>query len=791
MAQSVGINREQVNRTNVVKRRPPGDDFSIFYLDPKRRTQPTEELKYWQQLLIAELTRFTPRVFVAVGNESLRAVCPSISGITKYRGSVLESEVIKGMMVVPILHPAWIMRMNWEWYYVGIRDLKKVKLISEGKLAELTEPNPIFIIKPTIDKALEFIYDIYSHPTEEWFLDIETRGDSITCFGLSIPGIRPEQALCIPIQTTTGAYWSEDQEGKIWKALGDAFSHNGNCSNQNLAYDMDYMLDPYHIEPSGFKFDPMIAHKVCFPEFDKGLDFTTSIYTNIPYYKDEGKTWKVKVPDEKVWIYCCKDVWSTPKVSNAIRRELKAQGLEETYQRRAHRFIPIALEMQRNRLKINTEWKKKLSDILEAERAKVHKSLSELTGIKEENLNVKSSPQIAKLLYEDLRLPVKRKRGSDKSSTEENFLKELRASVQPGSDAFKILNGILEERHLRTRISNYIDVPLDPPEGPGGSIHWPYTVFINNDKTGRWESKSSPKWRGSKVTHIPKVLRLMFEPPSGTIFVQRDLSQAEARYVGAEARCLFLTKTFKEFDTGLGPKIHKVVGKAIYGVEPKQDTMEYDTSKSVVHAYNYMEGYKRLAIEANISYDFAKNVFDKYARQVMEIPQWWNRIKDEATRLGYLTTPTGRKRQCFSACGMVTNTGALGDEIWRDLVSWKPQSTIPDILNEGMFATWSNLPWVRIHQQGHDSHLDSIPPTKLEEYFEKTELYHRVPVLIDREIELIIPSEMAWGYLWGCLKPYQPGDKGTYEEWMNYVIESKAFELEGKGGIIDRLYAMR
>lgn len=783
MAEAAGIREISSNRTNVSKRRPPEDDFGIFYLDPIKRTQRTAELSYWHDLLIAELSKFTPKVFVAVGDESLRAVCPDIRGISKYRGSVLESSIVKGMKVVPIMHPAWIMRMNWEWYYVGIRDLKKVRSLLDGTYKPELEPT--FIIKPTLQQSLEAIATIEQNPMAEWFLDIETRGDTITCFGLSIPTIKPNWAICIPIQTTTNAYWTAEEEQLIWKSLGEAFKLNSHCSNQNLAYDMDYMLDPYHIEPSGFDFDPMIAHKLCYPEFDKGLDFTTSIYTNIPYYKDEGKTWKQKVPDEKVWTYCCKDVWSTPKVSQAIKLELSSQGLHETYLKRAHRFIPIALEMQRNRLKINLSWKDKLSNLLESEKIKVHKELSSLVNIDEGNLNVKSSPQIAKILYEDLGLPIKKKRGSDKASTEENFLKELRSTVPDSSTAFKVLNLILEERHLRTRQSNYINISLDPDN------HWPYTVFINNDKTGRWESKSSPKWRGSKVTHIPKVLRLMFEPPSGRIFVQRDLSQAEARYVAAEAKCLFLNKTFKDFDTGVGSKIHKVVGKLIYGEEPKQDSMEYDTSKSIVHAYNYMTAAKRMAVEANINLKDAEKARNVYSLNVLEIPRWWDRIKDEATRIGYLTTPTGRKRQCFSACSMVTNTGALADEIWRDLVSWKPQTTIPDILNEGMFSTWSELPWVSIHQQGHDSHLDSIDPTRLEEYFTKTEAYHRVPILIDRQVELVIPSELSWGYLWGALKPYEAGDKGTYEEWLKYCEESKAFEVEGRGGIIDRLYAMR
>jgi hypothetical protein len=441
--------------------------------------------------------------------------------------------------------------------------------------------------------------------------------------------------------------------------------------------------------------------------------------------------------------------------------------------------------MQRNRLRVNSDWKTKLANILEEERQKVHAELSLLTGISEENLNVKSSPQIQKVLYEDLRLPEKHKRGSTKLSTEEVILKELRSGLTPGTHPHRVICKIIEERHLRTRQSNYINVTLDEDN------HWPFTILINNDKTGRWESSSSPKWRGSKITHIPKVVRLMFEPPNGRVFVQRDLSQAEARYVGAESRCLFLNKTFSEFDQGLGPKIHKKVGKLCWGVEPKQDSAEYDVAKSIVHAYNYMEGPKRLAIEANISFVLGAKVYATYAQQVPEVPRWHLRIKDEATRNGRLTTPTGRIRQCFSACGMVTNTGALGDEIWRDLVSWKPQATIPDILNEGMYRTWSELgSKVLFHQQGHDSHLDSIRPDDLEEYFEKTQVFHRVPILIDREIELVIPSELSWGYLWGALKPYEAGDRGTKEEWLAYCEVNKLFEVEGKGGIKEKLYAL-
>src|SRR5678815_4342465 len=68
---NANINFDSCNRSNVSKRRPPGDNFSVFYKDPKRRREPTEELLWWRELLLAELRRYRPNVVVALGNDCL------------------------------------------------------------------------------------------------------------------------------------------------------------------------------------------------------------------------------------------------------------------------------------------------------------------------------------------------------------------------------------------------------------------------------------------------------------------------------------------------------------------------------------------------------------------------------------------------------------------------------------------------------------------------------------------------------------------------------------------------
>lgn len=758
------VNFSAANRTNVVKKRPPNNDFGIFYHDPKKRTKPTDELVWWRQLLIAELTKYKPKLFVALGAEALRAVCPDCMGIMKWRGSILESALVPGMKVISEVHPAFVMKNHWEYYYLMIRTFKQ-KVLYESKTYErvLRETEPNFVIGPNLQTSAEWLSHIASNPHLEWYLDVETRGDSLTCWGLWVES-RPNSAICIPIQTTQGPYFSPSEEAYIWKLLSVAMAKNPRLCNQNILYDLDYLLD-HGCEPSGIEADSMIMMNVAYPEFPKGLDFTTSLYTYNDYYKDEGKTWKKTMPDEKVWIYNCKDMINTPKVTHSVTADLKEKGLYETYKKRSHAMLGVALEMQRNKLKLNRDWHSTLSAFLATERAARH---TDLTSLIKREINVKSTAEVQNLVYGDLRLPVKKKYKTGEITTEENALKELRAA----NPQIQELNLILQERHLRTKQSNYINVQFDTIDG---ELYLAYMPNIAGTKSGRWAFTSSPKWRGSSPQTIPKVMRLMYEPPLGSVFWQRDLSQAEVRIVAWLANCHFLLEIFKGT-----VKIHKIVGGAIFGKTPDEiisDSLEYDTAKSVVHAFDYMMRYKRLAIEANISLVMAQQVLTSYAAKVPEIPEWHLSIKEEIKKTGKLVTPMGRERMAYRACGMLTNTGQLGEDILRDLVSWKPQSIVPDLLNEGMLKLWKECDYVKWHQQGHDSYLASGPPNRTAEFCEESGKAAEVHFSI-RNQDCVIPSEFQWGYLWGAMLGYKPGEDTSYEAWKTRAEAEGFFKEE-------------
>lgn len=768
-----GVDFNLCNRTNVSKRRPPGDNFGVFYLDPKRRKQPTEELLWWRNLLVAELSKYRPNVVVAAGNEALKTLCSGLEGITKWHGSILLSDIIPGLKVIPILHPAYIMRDNWEWYYILIRQLKRIAVESTAPHIVQKEAPDVFVIDPSYREVLELL-DFIRTSGQPWTLDVETVGSSLRCFGLSSYA-KSRYAMCVPLQKSTGPAWSVVEESGIWRALSEAMRDNPLLENQNILYDLDYLLD-FGAEPGGISFDPMTAMNMAYPEFDKGLDFTTMLYTFYPYYKDEGKTWNKKEPDEKTFTYNCKDMVATPKVSQALKKDLNGAGLAATYEQRIKKFLPIGLEMQRNRLRLDREWHGRLAAYLADERQKKQAELNERVG---GEINVKSTPAVATLLYEKLRLPAKYKRGTDSITTDEDTLRELRASHPNVPE----LNLILEIRHLRTKESNYINVDFDID--PDGEHYLGYMARVSYAKTGRWSFSQSPKWRGSSPQTVPKIMRLMFQPPQGSVFWQRDLSQAEARIVAWLSNCSFLLNVFAS-----PIKIHKVVGASIFRKRPEDiesDSIEYDVSKRIVHAYNYMMQAKKLAVTANIPLDFAQYTYDQYGIQVPEVREWHQAIKQQAFLKGRLVTPMGRVRQLYKACAAIAHTGQLPDEILRDLVSYIPQATVPDILNEGMFQLWDTLPWVKFHQQGHDSYLVSGPPNRTQEFYEKSEeAAANVHFSINGQ-DCHIPGEFQWGYSWGAMLSYKQGEDTSYEAWKERAGREGYFKEEK---IKERLYSM-
>ncbi len=210
---SVGLDRSKLYIDNVVRVRPPKNNFGVYYHDKSRR-KPKAGLIEWHWKIQELVKEHQPNVVVALGNEALYALTGK-KKIMLWRGSILSA---LGTKVVPTIHPAMVMR-RYELRPVAVCDFERAK---EQSLTSNPPPayNDNFIINPSFDEVMKTLDSLHNKPYLTF--DIETGNNQILCLGL---GWSKTEAICIPIFYSTSSWWSLEEELAIIKKIKEiAFS---------------------------------------------------------------------------------------------------------------------------------------------------------------------------------------------------------------------------------------------------------------------------------------------------------------------------------------------------------------------------------------------------------------------------------------------------------------------------------------------------------------------------------------------------------------------------------------
>ena len=346
-----GVDWGSCGRTNLSKRRPQidGQDFRrAFYQTIEeaiytptgklskrtaKTTLWTAECQEWVDQLAGELRDANPNLVVAAGHEAISAIT-GFSGVPNYRGSVVESRGAftrrngTPLKVLCVEHPRYIVRGSVSDFWFLAHDLKKAKRDMEytGIRREPLDT----LIAPSLDQVISRLNDIAEWKLP-WTLDFETRAGTPACFAVAMRYPEGIASVCVPLQTPSGPYWSGEDECAIWEALKNACDSNSKLCNQNIEYDIYYLLR-YGVEPSGIWMDTMLAHALLYPEWPKSLAFLCSFYLDdVVYYKGEGRDWSDGDRDEQLWEYCCKDAIYTLRIVEIIDRQLRERGMFDFY----------------------------------------------------------------------------------------------------------------------------------------------------------------------------------------------------------------------------------------------------------------------------------------------------------------------------------------------------------------------------------------------------------------------------------------------------------------------------
>ena len=735
---SAGISRVECYITNVVKVRPPGNDL-------KRLHEIGLSIDTFIPSFLEELDSLSPTaVLVPLGWLGLR-VLTELESITKWRGSVLREGRTHNRLVVPTLHPSYVMQYAYTMYPAVSHDLLKAKTLAREGFAPIQR---LAVIEPTFQATLAYLERCRKAPMFAW--DIETIGEQVSCIGFALS---KSDSICIPFKRGIANYWDRFNELLIWEKIGEVFGGQAlKIAHNGFAFDNFYMDRMFGSQPKAPHFDTIIAHRLLYPDLPHGLDFVTSIYTDIPYYKDDtkdkesGKKFSTKTKPEVLWTYNCKDVLATFEAATKMIVELGQRNMLDYFMGHTMPLYRDLFDVQKVGCVIDEPTRAQMIEDYTLELASIQEEVNEVFGRK---VNIDSPKQLGVILYAELKLPIQYTLNAQKKrvpTTDAGALAHLGARYD-----LPILKKIIKFKSLRTIKSTF----LEATPSPDGRMR----TRFSTTETGRLSSTANIDGTGMNLLNIPKLerskhgeeqsvtknIRAMFGALPEWKLLEVDLAQAEARVVAYLSECI---RMIQEFDRP-GGDVFKLLAAESLGKPQDQITKdERQFYKPVLHGSNYLMGPVKFAQQVALRQQDAQRVQSIYFKLFGEIPAWHRGVKDKLLKTRTLVTALGRSRITFDR---LPYDGKPNDT-WRAMQAYEPQSLVGELMNMVLVKCRQQLPspaevWLTVF----DSLLLHFPVTLEREVAEVVRKACARPLVINGR-ELVIPIEICLGQNWGNLK---------------------------------------
>jgi DNA polymerase-1 len=697
--------------------------------------------------LQAELSNVKANLLVALGADALFALTGRTS-IENHRGSVLESTLLPGRKVLATWHPAACLR-TYQYTYVLERDLRRAA--REARYSDIRRPKRTYTLRPSVEVATNYLESLMDPIS----VDIETFGEDPSCIGIAD---RSDRAICIPF---IGGGYSSYELRIIWRAL-DHILRTRRIIGQNIQFDTT-RLERWGFEMPHLWFDTMLAHHLLWPELGgaskrsqskrEGIDalagkhslaFLVSIYTDEPYYKDEGG---FSGDFERYWTYNCKDAATTYECYLGLKAELEQFNQYEYFQEHIMGLIRPVMAMQSRGLCVDFPVLNKTKARLQREVEYLQLSFNQHIGFQ---CNVRS-PDDIRFLYTKLGVrpsKVTKKKGA--LSTDEDTLRGL-AYNSPHAETFQ---QILEIRERRTLISNFLNLET------GSDGRYKANYLIHGTDSGRLSSRSGGQ--GPQLQNIPKGTRRVFVAAPGCTFVYGDLARAEAHFTAYDAQEEKLIELFNDHTRDLYTEVGiSILGYTIQSHDDQGDrTPESQCFKQVALACNYGMKERKFVIVCRMNgIDLndislrgissperkAKYFLEGYLDRYPGILRWQKSIIADVSRTRKLTNPLGRLRIFL---------GRMDDHLHRIALSWRPQSTVGGITNRAMRLLHARgyIPLIQVHDSLAIEVADE--PGAIERGVRDLEQAMSCQIQIHGR-NMTIPVDVQIGRSWGELRAYE------------------------------------
>ena len=342
--------------------------------------------------------------------------------------------------------------------------------------------------------------------------------------------------------------------------------------------------------------------------------------------------------------------------------------------------------------------------------------------------NLGSPKQLCEILFERMKLPVKRKTPTGQPSTDEDVLQELATS-------YPLPKVLLDWRALAKLKSTYTDKLPAMVNARTGRLH---TTFSQTTAvTGRLAS-TEPNLQNIPVRTVDgRRIREAFIAPSGHQLISADYSQVELRIMAHLSEDPALLKAFHE-----GDDIHRVTAAEIFDVPISDVTAD---QRRYIKAVNFGLIYGMsafgLAAQLNIERSAAAQFIERYFARYPGVAQYMQRTRALAREQGYVETVFGR-RLFLPDIRAASGPRRAGSE--RAAINAPMQGTAADLVKLAMVAVQDYLDRERLRTrlilQVHDELVLESPDDEI------ARIDRDLPALMTSVASLRVPLKVDVGH---------------------------------------------
>jgi DNA polymerase-1 len=337
------------------------------------------------------------------------------------------------------------------------------------------------------------------------------------------------------------------------------------------------------------------------------------------------------VPIAQAAPYAAADVDMTTRLAPILQTELAEKQQLKLFNELEMPLVPVLAEMEMAGIALDGEFLDEMAKELDQQLARREKEIFKLVG---HDFNLNSTQQLAKALFEDLKLKPadkSRKTAAGKYSTAADVLEEMRGQ-------HPVVEKILDHREIAKLKSTYVDALPADVNPATGRVHTSYHQA--GAVTGRIAS-SDPNLQNIPIrTELGRRVRKAFVAARGQRLVAADYSQIELRLAAHMSQDQTMLQAFRD-----GADIHTTTIAAILNIPPDKVTKDQRRqAKAINFGLLYGMGAFALSRQTGLTLaeaeDFVKNYFDRFPG----VKKYLDETKRLAAERGYVETLLGRRR---------------------------------------------------------------------------------------------------------------------------------------------------